>query len=57
MQVHVEGTELVVHEGTTVTREPIDGVDAGAAAALRRQRYSGLGCSGRERSQSFVEFP
>ena len=33
-QIHVDGTELVTREGTTVTREPIAGVDEAAAAAL-----------------------
>lgn len=34
MQIHVDATELVVREGTTITREPIDGVATDAAAAL-----------------------
>ncbi len=34
IQLHVDGTELVVRDGTTITREPLDGVDAAAAAAL-----------------------
>jgi len=34
LQMHVDGTELVTREGTDVRREPIDGVDPEAAAAL-----------------------
>lgn len=34
MQVHVDGTDMVFRDGTAVRREPIDGVDADAAAAL-----------------------
>jgi hypothetical protein len=34
MQVHVDGTDLVRRDGTAVRREPIDGIDAGSAAAL-----------------------
>jgi hypothetical protein len=34
MQLHVDGTELVTRDGGEVRREPIDGVDADAAAAL-----------------------
>src|SRR5215207_4816389 len=34
LQVHVDGTELVYRDGASVRREPIDGVDADAAAAL-----------------------
>lgn len=33
-QVHVDGTDLVRRDGTEVRREPIDGIDAGSAAAL-----------------------
>lgn len=34
MQVHVDGTELVLRDGTSMSREPIDGIDADAAGAL-----------------------
>jgi hypothetical protein len=34
MQVHVDGVELVTRDGEEVSREPIDGVDPDAAAAL-----------------------
>ncbi len=34
MQVHVDGTELVLRDGAEVRREPVDHVDADAAAAL-----------------------
>jgi hypothetical protein len=34
MQIHVDGTELVLRDGTSISREPIDDIDADAAAAL-----------------------
>ncbi len=34
MQIHVDGTELVVRDGTSTTREPLGAVDPAAAAAL-----------------------
>ena len=34
MQMHVDGTDLVIRDGDSVRREPIDNVDAEAAAAL-----------------------
>ena len=34
MQLHVDGAELVVRDGTTITREPIDGVEPATAAAI-----------------------
>lgn len=34
MQLHVDGTELVVRDGTSLRREPIDGIDPDSAAAL-----------------------
>jgi len=34
MQIHVEGTDLVSRDGTSVRREPIDNIGADSAAAL-----------------------
>ena len=34
MQMHVDGTDLVIRDSTSVRREPIDGIDADSAAAL-----------------------
>ncbi len=34
MQVHVDGTDLVFRDGSHVRREPIDGIEPAAAAAL-----------------------
>jgi hypothetical protein len=34
VQMHVDGTDLVIRDGTDVRRAPIDGIDAPAAAAL-----------------------
>ncbi|MEA2194549.1 MAG: hypothetical protein QOG42_983 [Solirubrobacteraceae bacterium] len=55
MQVHVVGTELVTRDGTTVTREPIDGVDAGAAAALASWFAFGAGVLEELRAEAGLE--
>jgi hypothetical protein len=55
MQVHVEGTELVTRDGTTVTREPIDGVEAGAAAALASWFAFGAGVLEELRAETGLE--
>jgi hypothetical protein len=34
VQMHVDGTDLVIREGTDIRRAPIDGVDTAAASAL-----------------------
>jgi hypothetical protein len=55
MQLHVDGTELVVRDGTTVRREPIAGVDAGAAAALASWFAFGAGVLEELRAEAALE--
>jgi hypothetical protein len=43
MQIHVDGTELVLRDGTSIQREPIGDIDADSAAALARWFAFGAG--------------
>ena len=54
-QLHVDGTELVTREGTTVTREPIAGVDAAAVAALASWFAFGAGVLEELRAETALE--
>jgi hypothetical protein len=55
LQLHVDGTELVTREGTTITRAPIAGVDAGAAAALASWFAFGAGVLEELRAETALE--
>jgi hypothetical protein len=55
MQLHVDGTDLVTRDGTTVAREPIEGVDAGAAAALASWLAFGAGVLEELRAETGLE--
>ncbi len=55
MQLHVDGTELVVRDGATIAREPIEGVDAAAAAALASWFAFGAGVLEELRAETALE--
>jgi len=55
MQMHVDGTELVVRDGATITREPIDNVDADAAGALASWFAFGAGVLEELRAETALE--
>ncbi len=54
-QIHVDGTELVTREGTTVTRQPIAGIDEAAAAALASWFAFGAGVLEELRAETALE--
>ena len=55
MQMHVDGTDLVIRDGTAVRREPIDNVDADAAAALAAWFAFGAGVLEELRAETALE--
>jgi hypothetical protein len=55
MQLHVDGTELVSRDGETVRREPIENIDAEAAAALATWFAFGAGVLEELRAETAVE--
>ena len=55
MQMHVDGTDLVIRDGETVRREPIDNVDADAAAALAAWFAFGEGVLEELRAETALE--
>ena len=55
MQIHVDGTDLVSRDGTSVTREPIGGVDAAPAAALAAWFAFGAGVLEELRAETALE--
>ena len=55
MQIHVDGTDLVVRDGTTITREPLGGVDPAAAAALASWFAFGAGVLEELRAETALE--
>jgi len=55
MQMHVDGTDLVIRDGTAVRREPIENVDADAAAALAAWFAFGAGVLEELRAETGLE--
>ena len=55
MQLHVDGTELVTRDGTSLTREPIDGIDADSAGALASWFAFGAGVLEELRAETALE--
>jgi hypothetical protein len=55
MQVHVDGTDLVIRDGTSVRREPIENVDAEAAGALAAWFAFGTGVLEELRAETPLE--
>lgn len=55
MQVHVNGTELVVRNGTSIRREPIRDIDADSAAALASWFAFGTGVLEELRAETALE--
>jgi len=54
-QLHVDGTDLVTREGTTVTRKPIGGIDPACAAALASWFAFGAGVLEELRAETALE--